>query len=302
MFTVHTISDDWQIIPAIAAFAPFVILFLGYLISKRRNHKVKFEESNTYLRMVIGWVSVSKDRTLQQASRLRTYSNELSECEYIQNATFYNEPMLFGKLNTISLEDSLKYLVTNIEGPYDPKIKKYSHFISNINYLAEVEAIIAINFALANTNLEKVTSDFNNINARIENIFYTKHIYLKQNRDKLEESMIEKYDILRKELNQSVVDSKKGPTGKQFYEILVDPALLYFKEQYEANPGNEFCYRMHSELVEMLRVRNQWDYYKHLHVGLAQNYASGIENSYKVLEECVEFYQNAKPVKISSFK
>lgn len=77
MFTVHTISDDCQIIPAIAASAPFVILISGYYISKHRNHLANSEESNTYLKMLIGWISVSKERTLQQASRLRTYSNEL---------------------------------------------------------------------------------------------------------------------------------------------------------------------------------------------------------------------------------
>ena len=150
--------------------------------------------------------------------------------------------------------------------------------------------------------MTSVATNFNEHLELLENIFFTKHIEVRFNVTNPDNILLKEYDALRLNFDNQVVDPNKGQTGKQWFELLVDPALIIFKDHYKRYPESEFCYNMHSELSQLVKVKRQWEHYKTLPSSSALLYSKEIEKSYNILEGCVKFYKMSKTVGICTFK
>jgi|GEM_PF-4235074 len=277
---------------------PYFILAFGFIFSLGTIQFSKYNETKIYIKLIVSWICVSEKRTRGMVQNCLSYSNRIISSETINNEILHHEPMLFSRLNGLSLEKAVCIFISNIKSSETIKLNAFNLLIPNINYLTEVEKEIVLHFDQANKDFIEIGKAFNITLETIEELYFDACFKYKQNN--IFDLIFDKHNKMFKNLWELDVKILKGDklivSHKKVFELCLSPLHIYFKKASNENIPDKFAFAMSKELNKSIVVYINWLAIQQSYSDLFTHYGNTIENSYNSLQESAIFYNKAKLV------
>ncbi len=269
---------------------PFIILFVGYFLTIAKARSDKRKEIVAYRDLFISWVKIAKNRTLKQVSACEEFSVAALASENIDREGITFSPLLYGKLNSISLEKSISAFVFNSSGDNEKNLKEYNSIIVHINFFDAMELEIRSAYNEYSQEMSKLNEQFNNLFITIERTFFTKDNEVGNNHNDPNFAYIQFLGEIRNNWRNNIPNGGNSSAIHTFNN-LINPSIEYVHEKYNLNRGNKFLMEMYDQLDGMRIVERFWLDNKKGFSERIQNYGNQIKEAYEGLEKTMEYFE-----------
>jgi hypothetical protein len=273
---------------------PFIIFFLGYFLTWRKNQLDKKKEIKIYRDLIIEWITLAKVRTTTQIANCRAFSKSILESEHIDAAPYKHAPLMYEKLNAINIDKTINVFVFNSSGLQTDKLQNFNKLTANINFLDKVEEELKQKYEKSSVQFLAVNEEFNKTFISIESIFLRRVNETGVVRGNKDFKHIQTLNDLRVVYDKTSGDAKDGITAIHTFDKLVTPWLEYVQAAFNHDKSNAFLFELYNELTNMQLIKRRWKAYKDGYSQIFINYADQMEISYSDLEDCVAYFNKSK--------
>ena len=215
-------SPTWGavIIPTTVTIIVFV---LGHILNYFSMKNNKMAETKTFRNTLFEWINLVQQPVIKQIELLRDFSDAVKTNKNLQNERFTFSRKMVGKIEIVTAENIMKYLLFNSSKPkIDKRAEKAFNMISQIDFLKSLEAEICKQYDLYQRESLALFDDWNNNILQIQKLCSCNINSIEAN---IMSDLIDIVNYWREETrNDNAVDVTNA------YEKLIVPILKRCKE------------------------------------------------------------------------
>lgn len=275
----------------IKIWTPFLIALLVYFLSWRKSKLEKKSEIKTYRGLFINWIRVAKNRTMAQVDACEEFSKSAIASENIDREGITFSPLLFGKLNSISLEKSISAFVFNNSGDNERNLKEFNSIIVCINFFDAIEIEIKTAYNEYSQEMFKLNDQFNTLFISIESAFFKKVNEVGDDHGDPNFVHTQALNEMRIIWRDSIPNGENSNAIHTF-DKLVKPSIQYVHEKFNQDKENKFLMEMYDLFEGMRIVERKWLEYKGGYSERIKSYGNQIKEAFERLEKTIEYFES----------
>lgn len=156
------LTPEWGavIIPTTVTIIVFV---LGNILNNFSKKKEKAEETITFRNTLFEWINLIQQPVINQIKLLREFSDAVKTNKNLQNERLVFSRNMVGKIEIVTAENIMKYLLFNSSKPkIDKRAENAFNMISQIDFLKSLETEICKQYDAYQRQSLALFSDWNN--------------------------------------------------------------------------------------------------------------------------------------------
>lgn len=140
-----------------------IVFVLGQFLSHLSKKKEKIKETITFRETLFEWINLVQQPVIKQIELLRKFSDAVKTNKNLQNERLVFSRNMVGKIEIVTAENIMKYLLFNSSKPkIDKRAENAFNMISQIDFLKSLETEICKQYDAYQRQSFALFSDWNN--------------------------------------------------------------------------------------------------------------------------------------------
>lgn len=140
-----------------------IVFVLGQFLSHFSKTKEKIKETITFRKTLFEWINLVQQPVIKQIELLREFSDAIKTNKNLQNERLVFSRNMVGKIEIVTAENIMKYLLFNSSKPkIDKRAENAFNMISQIDFLKSLETEICKQYDAYQRQSLALFSDWNN--------------------------------------------------------------------------------------------------------------------------------------------
>lgn len=268
-----------------------IVFILGHILNFFSKKKEKEKETITFRKTLFEWINLVQQPVIKQIELLREFSDAVKTNKTLQNERLVFSRNMVGKIEIVTAENIMKYLLFNSSKPkIDKRAENAFNMISQIDFLKSLETEICKQYDAYQRESLALFSDWNNNIQQIQRLCSSN---INSNEVGIRTDLIVILYNWKKDIqNDNAVDVTKA------YEKLIVPILERCEEHVSGQSNFSEVDGIKEGVLILANVYARWKSIAEGFSKMFADYAEYANNALMVLMESKKYFSENTKAKI----